>query len=210
MLIVGKQGTGKTNMLGTAADNENLYILALEGGLATINDKKFEYDDCLTWAEFEKNCGWLFKNYKAKGYTAVGLDSFDKLQRHLIDHISKDGKLTRDQFFEIRGKLRKVLSTFINHPDLVFLCTCHISDEKDGDNGSVKELLSLDGAIKYEVANEFDNVCVTRVGKDSKGAPAYWLEITGDERTVAKTRLRHLRGKSVVPADYASFIAPSE
>ena len=112
MLLVAKSGAGKTHMLGTAADHEKLYIISVEGGLSSIADKTFDYDECNTWAEVEAKVEWFFKNYKALGYTALGLDSLDRAQRYLIQSMldaDKTHKLSYDRFNEMLGKLRKML-----------------------------------------------------------------------------------------------------
>lgn len=210
MLIVGKSGTGKTHMLGTVADVEKLYIISCEAGLSTISHKSFDYDECNSWDEIQSKVEWFFANYKKEGYTALALDSFDRAQRYLIQSMldaDKANKLSYDRFNEMLGKLRKMLDILNKTEGFTFIATCHNAEDKDGSKGIIKESLHLEGAIKFEADGYFDNVCVSRVGKDGKGMPTYWLEITGDEKTVAKTRLKHLAGKLVVPADYKVFIA---
>lgn len=209
MLLVGRSGSGKTHMLGTAADSEKLYVISCEGGLSTISDKTFDYDECNTWAEIQSKVEWFFQNYKAEGYTALALDSLDRAQRYLIQSmldVDKSHKLSFDRFAEMLGKLRKMLDILCKAEGFTFLCTCHNSEDKDGSKGVIKESLHLEGAIKWEADGYFDNVCVTRIGKDSAGKPSFWLEISGDEKTVAKTRLNHLKGKLTVPATYKVFI----
>jgi len=209
MLIIGKPKRGKTHLLGSVSKHEKMYILSLENGLAPISKAKFDYDECNSYEEFVKNMTWFVHNYKAKGYTALGIDSLTRYQHYFVDHL-KDGKLDEklnfDQFAEMLATMRKMLDELTSQTDFVFVATVH---EEDKGVPNVSNHPLLEGNIKYELAGYFDTVVVSECGmtggKDSK--MAYWARLQGNEKTIAGTRMRHLKNKKTVPNHWKHFIS---
>lgn len=204
-IVVGKAGTGKTSLIGTACDHEKVYVISLENGLQSIADKKFDYDECNNYEDFKAKLNWFFKNYKEQGYTMLAIDSLTRLQRLITQHMndkSKTSKLTYDEFAELLAIMRKLCDVITRSKEFSTIVTCLDVETKDDGKGVIKENPNLEGKFAFEVFGYFDNAVVSRVGKDKNGALTYWLEVAGDERTAAKTRMTHLRGKTTIPNDY--------
>lgn len=202
VLVVGPPKTGKTRILGTASRHEKLYILDLENGLTTIAGGPFEYDDCGDWEKFNTNFNWFMSNYKAKGYTALGIDSYSRAQRYLANHLmERDGtsKLTRDQFAEMLAVMRKIVDTITKNQDFTAIVLCH--QELGNDSNYYP---CLEGNIKYELSGYFDTVLHSKSGKDTNGKVNYWCELNNGG--IGGTRLKHLRNKDVIPNDYKQLL----
>ena len=204
-IVVGKSGTGKTSLIGTACDHEKVFVISLENGLQSIADKQFDFERCETYAEFKREINWFMKNYKERGYTLLAIDSITRLQRMITQDMndkSKSSKLTYDEFAELLAIMRKLCDVITRSRDFSSIITCLDVETKDDTKGVIKENPNLEGKFAFEVFGYFDNAVVSRVGRGKDGKLTYWLEVAGDERTAAKTRMTHLRGMTTIPNDY--------
>ena len=204
-IVVGKSGTGKTTLIGSACDHEKVFVISLENGLQSIADKAFDYEKCESYDDFKQAINWFMKNYKERGYTLLAIDSITRLQRFITEDMnnkSKSSKLTYDEFAELLAIMRKLCGVITRSSDFSSIITCFDVETKDDGKGIIRENPNLEGKFAFEVFGYFDNAVVSRVGKGKDGKLTYWLEVAGDERTAAKTRMTHLRGVTTIPNDY--------
>lgn len=206
VLVIGMPKTGKTRMLGTASRHEKLYILDLENGLATIAGGDFDFDRCNNWDDVLKHFNWFMNNYKKEGYTALGIDSISRAQRYLSDSLmERDStkKLTRDQFAEMLATMRNMVTAITQATDFTTVALCH---QSLGDDGNYYPC--LEGQIKFDLSGYFGTVVHTQTGLDKNNKPKYWCTLNGG--SVGGTRLRHLKGKTVIANDYKELLAPAK
>jgi len=211
VLIMGKPKRGKTRMLGTASMHEKLFIISCERGLSTIAGGKFDFVECDTYDEYMQALEWFMSNQKKKGYTALGIDSITRVQHYLIDKLlggKTNQKLSFDKFAEMLATLRKQLDVLTKTEDFTTIMIVHEEDKPD--NGSMNNYPLLDGAIKFEIAGYFNTVVVAQSGLDKAGKMSYYCMLQGNEKCVAGSRLKHLRGISAVPNDYKHLINTGE
>ena len=209
VLLLGKPGTAKTTIMCSAAQCEKLFVISLEKGLMSAIHQNYVYVDVKNWQEFVEALNWLMKNKSKEGYTALGIDSLTKAQTYLGDKLTGagGGKLTFDGYREMLAKMTKMLDVLTGDGSFALIITCLELGQKDDVSGIIKEQPLLEGQLKGMVHAYFDVVAVTRTDKNPKGEGfVYWCEVSGTERTVAKNRLPHLRGKHIVPSDYKSFV----
>lgn len=207
LLIIGKPKKGKTAMLGTVANHEKLFIISLEKGLTTLTGGDFDYVECGDYDAFKEALNYFMKNYKEKGYTALGIDSITRAQSYLIAKLlgpakadGKARKLDFDGYSEMLATMRKLLDVLTKAEDFVTIMIAHEEDKDDSKNTSNWPL--LDGTIKYEISGYFDTVLVCENGLDTKGNLSYFARIQGNEKCIAGTRLKHLANVKAIANDY--------
>ena len=120
-----------------------------------------------------------------------------------------DKKLSYDEFAEILATMRKQLDMLTKSTDFRVIMLCHEEDKASG--GNMNNYPLLDGAIKFEIAGYFDIVLVSQCGLDTKTKKMkYWCKLQGNDKCVAGSRLKHLRGKATIPNHYEHLINKGE
>lgn len=191
-LSIGDSGKGKTYFCGTIADYGKPFIIDAEKGLMTAANKEFDYVEVDSFEDFGKACHWYMSNYKQHGYTHLVVDSITRLQQYLAREISPDMKLTQQQWGEILATLRKTIDW------LTKKCPTHVHvnamamESKDDLTGAIKIYPNIQGAFRYDLAGYFDVVMYHDCGvKD--GNQVYWVQVQGDERITARSRLDSIK-----------------
>jgi hypothetical protein len=132
ILIYGMTGVGKTHLLGTANDCEEMYPMLLvdtEGGTKTLAGKKIDVARPKDWAEIQDI--YDFMRYENKKYRSIGLDSLTEVQRKLsmgsiLGELDKDGYKNlgativpqRQDWMRTGDQMRKLIRAF---RDLAYL-----------------------------------------------------------------------------------------
>jgi len=207
ILLIGKPKKGKTHFLGTVAEHEKLFIVSLEKGLTPIAGCKFEAAEVESFVEFQEAIEYFMKNYKAKGYTALAIDSITRMQSYLISKLNNgktSEKLTFDKYAEMLAVMRKLLDGLTKAQDFMTIIIAH-EQESDDTKGSSNSAL-LDGSIRFEIGGYFDTVVVAENGLDKDGKLKYWLKLQGNEKCIAGTRIQSLKDKKNIPCDYKHLL----
>lgn len=206
-LIIGKPKKGKTHMLGTVADHENLFVIDSENGLETISNKEFDFVEAKDYDQFKEGIKTFFEQKDKRGYTALGIDSITRVQTYLTASILKKNdrkKANYDDYNEILASMRKLIDGLTKADDFSLVCLAHEEDKDDSKNTSNWPL--LDGAFKFEICGYFDTVVVCDDGLDSKGKKVNFARLSGNGKCVAGTRLQHLKGTDKIPNDYGYLL----
>ena len=186
-LSIGDSGKGKTFFAATIADYGKPFIIDAECGLATAADKDIDFTTVNTWAEFLSACAWYFKNYEAKGYTHLVVDSLTRLQSYRAKELSDTGKLTISQWGEILADLRAVTDRLTKHCPTSLHINAMAMESKDELSGAIKIFPNIQGAFKHDLAGYFD-VVLYHDCAEKKGEQVYWVQTKGDQRVSARNR----------------------
>lgn len=192
-LSVGDSGKGKTHFIGSICDHGKPYIIDAEGGVKTIANKKFDYEQVDTYQDFLKELAWYYNNWQKNGYTHLVVDSITRLQQYRMFEYHKDGKLTQNQWGELLADLRKVVNQVTKTCPTSSHWTAMAMESKDELSGAVKIYPNLGGAFKFDLAGYFD-VVLYHDCKYSGDKQSYYVMTQGDERvTTARSRLDCLK-----------------
>lgn len=186
-LSVGDSGKGKTHFVGTICDYGKPFVIDAEGGLMTIMGRQFDYTTVNTFKEFQDACAWYVTNYKQHGYTHLVIDSISRVQNHLVFSLSKDGKLTQQQWGEVLATLRKIIEWLTKECPTSIHVTSMAAESKDELTGMVKVYPNIQGSMKYDLDGYFD-VVLYHDAKDEQGKSIYYVHTHGDNRIIAKNR----------------------
>jgi len=210
-ISIGASRVGKTHFIGTIADHSKLFILDLEDGLKTIAGKSFDYKTCNTWVEAEQVMAWFFTGGQSE-YTHFAIDSINRLQSYLVDdvkekpdeHGKNKGMMTINKWGIVGAKLKKVIDMCTKQLTTSVHMNVTAMESKDEVTGATMLYPSLAGAFKHEVLGYFDTIMFHRTALD-KGEQKYWIQLAGDTRIQAGTRIQSLKDKygAIMPCDYA-------
>jgi len=188
-LSIGDSGKGKTWFAGTIADYGKPFIIDSEKGLMTAATKVFDYVEVNTFKEFQEACVWFMKNAEKEGYTHLVVDSVTRLQQYLAESISKDMKLSQQQWGEILATLRKTVNWLTKECPTHVHVSAMAMESKDELTGGVKIFPNIMGAFKFDLAGYFDVVLYHDCGINKSNEQAYWVQTKGDSRIPARSRL---------------------
>jgi AAA domain len=191
-LSLGDSGKGKTFFTGTICDHGKPFIVDAEGGLGTISNKKFDYCTVNTWHELREACAWYYNNYREKGYTHLVVDSITRAQQYLANDVSKDGKLSQQQWGEILIHLRTLVDKLTKTCPTSLHITAMAMESKDELTGGIKIYPNIQGSFRYDLAGYFDIVVYHHCG-EKDGKQQYWIQTQGDERILARSRYQQLK-----------------
>jgi len=207
-LSVGDSGKGKTHFIGSIIDcGFKPYIIDAEGGVKTIANKVFDYEQVNTWAAFLVELAWFYNNYKEKGYTHLVIDSISRLQQYLAAEICKDGKLTMNQWGEVLANLRSCIDKLTKTCPTNLHMTSMAMEAKDELTGMTKIYPNIQGAFKFDLAGYFDVVLYHDCG-EKDGSQRYWVQTQADTRvTTARSRLDCIKKMAKFEQSNYSIIA---
>jgi|LGVE01.1.fsa_nt_gb hypothetical protein len=206
ILVLAPSGKGKTHFLGTVADVEKLFIISAERGLKSIADKKFDFTEVNSWAEFIDALKWFMANYKAKKFTALGIDSITRLNLlHSMDLKNETEKLDFDDYRILLASGIKVINSLTKSVPVTVIVTALADKQTNKNTGETKITALTIGQLGSYINSYFDVVAIAKSGKDEAGNAKYWHQISADAECDGRTRLVGLKGKTNVAANYKIY-----
>jgi len=223
ILLIGAEGTGKTNFIKTMP--KPIYCFSFDKGYLTLaGEEGIKIGLCMdedryrpkAYAEFVKKFDALKAGEKYKWpdgreepYQTIALDNISFLSTMLYDHLQYvNANIDKPGGYAVWGlvksKLRDIISKSIVIANYV-VCTALINVDKDDLTGEIFFLPNLEGSMKNEVGAWFDAVFYMTVDKKPDGDKMYKLITVGERRQKAKIRLPSKIADAVSAVDVQDF-----
>lgn len=210
-LFYGDPGSGKTHLLGTAADllaTAPVVIFDIEGGLKTLrkfeNKANIKRKKVRSMRELENGYNEMYKAIQTRedgsqfipGVNTVGVDSLTELtdldMRTIMDDaynrnpdkVDKDVPSQRE-WGKARAHIRKIVRAFRDLPCNVIM-TAHVGTLQE-EGQPTKYFPGFAGKLRTEVPGFFDIVGYLST-KNEGGSIVRQLQVLGTNRVVAKDR----------------------
>lgn len=182
VLIYGHHGVGKTTQLGKYAERYGKgLVISGESGLASISDHSIPYLPFTTF-EATPRSGYSFRqivdyvmsdDFKAEGYTWIGLDSATELSQRCFSEIEKEFEGSNNGFEKWGAYERKMVAAlkWIRDLDLHVVITALATEEQD-DNGRVQFWpMLVQKKVQKLIPALYDHVfCLVRKAEEKDGA----------------------------------------
>lgn len=219
ILLIGSEGTGKTNFIKTMP--KPIYCFSFDKGYLTLaGEEGIRVGLCMdedryhpkAYAEFDKRFKQLYEGEKFKWpdgreeqYKTIALDNLSFLSTAMYNYLQAvNSNIDKPGGYAVYGalksKMQDVLSKCIMTADYV-LCTALIESSKDETTGEIFYTPDMEGSIRHEIGAWFDAVFYMTVDKKPSGEKHYKLITVGERRQKAKIR---------VPSKVASAISAVE
>lgn len=224
LLLIGHEGTGKTNFIGTMP--KPIYICSFDkgydtlAGMAGVKVGLFMDEDRYrphAWTDFRakfdelrKGAVYTWPDGKVEPYKTFAIDSITALSKCIFDHeqrvnntIDKPAGFT--PYTNTKSKLQDVVTQGVYIAEY-FVCTAIIEPSKDDITGEIFFTPSTEGKFREEAGQWFDGVFFMSVDKDlSTGKTRYQMLTVGDKRYKAKIRLPSSIGNVISSVEQPSF-----
>lgn len=172
LLIHSDPGIGKTFLIGTAADDENLrpiLFIDTEGGALTIRNKMqkgvLDVVRVTSYSDMVKLITWLRRG--THPYKTIAIDSLTEMQKIIMADIMRQGAIKDNKDPDIpemrdwgknSERVRKIVRAFRDLPDVHVIFTTLSVDIKDDRTGLVTTKPALPGQLRNEVPGYIDVV----------------------------------------------------
>lgn len=224
ILVIGMEGSGKTNFIGTMP--KPIYLFSFDKGYDTLAGMAgVTVGLCMdenrympkAYAEFKLKFDELRKGKKYKWpdgreetYKTIAIDSISFLSTLLYDHEQKiNNTIDKAGGFGVWGNVKSKLQDIVNQAVLAseyFVCTALLETTKDDITGEIFFVPSMMGSMKNEVGAWFDAVFYMTVDKNmNDGTKKYKMLTVGDRRQKAKIRLPSQIGNVISAVEEPSF-----
>lgn len=220
ILLIGGEGTGKTNFIKTMP--KPIYVFSFDKGYLTLaGEEGIKVGLCMdedryrphAYADFKakfeslkKGEEYTWPDGRKEKYKTVAIDSLSFLSTFLFDHEQRvNNTIDKPGGFAVYGAVKSKLQDIVNQSIMLaeyVVCTALLESTKDETTGEIFFVPTMVGSMKNEVGAWFDAVFYMSVDKNpSTGDKFYKLVTVGDRRHKAKIRL---------PSGIADKIAPAE
>jgi len=224
ILVIGMEGAGKTNFIGTMP--KPIYLFSFDKGFDTLAGMPgIKVGVCMdesrympkAYMEFKAQFDLLRKGLKYKwpdgreeAYKTIAIDSMSFLSTLLYDHEQKiNNSIDKQGGFGVWGNVKSKLQDIVNQAVLAseyFVCTALLETTKDDITGEIFFVPSMMGSMKNEVGAWFDAVFYMTVDKNpNTGEKKYQMLTVGDRRQKAKIRLPSAIGNVISAVEQPSF-----
>lgn len=223
ILLIGPEGSGKTNFIGTMP--KPVYIFSFDKGYQTLAqmdgitvglcmdedrlrphafaDFKQKFDALKRGAEF------TWKDGRKEKYKTIAIDSLSFLSTFIFDHEQKiNNTIDKPAGFGVYGNVRSRMQDIVNQSVMLaeyVVCTALVETSKDDTTGEIFYVPSMVGSIKNEIGAWFDAVFYMQVDKDSNGNKKYKMLTVGDRRQKAKLRVPSSLSGAISPVEEPNF-----
>lgn len=223
LLLIGPEGTGKTNFIKTMP--KPIYCFSFDKGYLTLaGEPGVKVGLCIDTdryhptgyaefkAKFEKlRAGEKFKwpNGKEEPYQTIAFDNVSFLSTMIFDYLQKvNNNIDKPGGYAVYGLvksyLQDILSQAISISNYV-VWTALVESTKDEITGEIFFTPAMVGSTKNEVGAWFDGVFYMTVDKTPQGAKQYKLITVGDRRQKAKIRLPSNIANSIAAVEVPDF-----
>lgn len=208
VLLIGQEGSGKTNFISTmpkpiyvfSTDKGYLTLAGLPGiqvGLCMDEDryKPHAYADFKgKFEELKRGLKYKWPDGREEPFKTIAIDSLSFLSTFIFDHEQRvSNNIDKPGGFAVYGTVRSRLQDILNSSVMIaeyVVCTALIENTKDDVTGEIFFAPTMVGSIKNEIGAWFDAVFFMQVDKDAtKGMKTYKMLTIGDRRQKAKIRL---------------------
>ena len=224
ILVIGMEGAGKTNFIGTMP--KPIYLFSFDKGYDTLaGTPGITVGLCMdedryrphAYADFKVKFDELRRGKKYKwpdgteeAYKTIALDSLSFLSTLLYDHEQRvNNSIDKQGGFGVWGNVKSKLQDIVNQAVLAseyFVCTALLETTKDDITGEIFFVPSMMGSMKNEVGAWFDAVFYMTVDKNpADGTKKYKMLTVGDRRQKAKVRLPSNIGNVISAVEEPSY-----
>lgn len=226
ILVIGNEGTGKTNFIGTMP--KPVYMFSFDKGYDTLagvpgitvglcmDEDRYRPHAYMDFkAQFDKlrrGLKYKWPDGREEAYRTIAIDSMSFLSTLLFDHEQKvNNTIDKQGGFGVWGNVKSKLQDIVNQAVLAseyFVCTALLETTKDEITGEIFFVPSMMGSMKNEVGAWFDAVFYMTVDKNpADGTKKYKMLTVGDRRQKAKIRLPSTIGNVISAVEEPSFTA---
>lgn len=226
ILLIGNEGTGKTNFLGTMP--KPLYLFSFDKGYDTLagmpgvtvglcmDEDRYKPHAYLDFkAKFDllrKGLKYKWPDGREEAYKTIAIDPISFLSTLMYDHEQKvNNTIDKQGGFGVWGNVKSKLQDIVNQGVLAseyFVCTAFLETTKDDLTGQIFFVPAVAGSMKNEIGAWFDAVFYMTVDKSLiDGTKKYQMLTVGDSRQKAKIRLPSNLGNVVSAIETPSFSA---
>jgi phage nucleotide-binding protein len=207
ILLIGKEGMGKTNFIKTMP--KPIYVFSFDGGYRTLAGEKgikvgvFRDKERKTpkaYREFMQKIGLLERGEKFKWddgkeepYQTIAIDSLTFLSMYMFDSVQKDSnnvdkKASFTEWQLIKSFSEDVINRCVNIAQYV-VCTSMVMTEKDELTGEIFFVPDMYGKVRDEIGGWFDAVFYMEIDKTADGEINYKMVTVGGRKHRAKLRV---------------------
>lgn len=208
ILLIGQEGTGKTNFIGTMP--KPIYVFSTDKGYLTLagipgikvgvvmDEDRYKphafADFKAKFEELKRGLKYKWPDGREEAFKTIAIDSLSFLSTFIFDHEQRiNNNIDKPGGFAIYGTVRSRLQDILNSSVMLaenVVCTTLIEATKDDITGEIFFAPVMVGSIKNEVGAWFDAVFFMQVDKDpNKGTKVFKMLTVGDRRQKAKVRL---------------------
>jgi len=175
-LVIGESGIGKTSLIRTLPDDENVCLLSAESGLLCIRDlvksKRVTGFEIGSFAEMREAFSMLNTDKFKEHYKWIFIDSLTEIASRAVEAMKAKYPKKADSFpmwGEYNDLMTQMIKGFrdISHYSVVF--TCLPSIEKDETNKRYTAPSISGSGLKERLTSYFDEVFYMTSQKDSDG-----------------------------------------
>ena len=205
-LLYGASGKGKTFSARTLPEGKTL-IISAESGLLALSGKNYDVAEIEKWDDLKEVFKLLETPESQKRFDFVFIDSLTEInemcKQHIVEKERPDkrgniGKVYDDildmqDWGLLHAKMSKAIRGFRDLPyNIIF--TCLEDSDKDERTGAVAVLPSLNGKLKSNINQYFDEV-FRAVSIDTGDETGYYFLTRTTEKSLAKDRSGQLEKK---------------
>jgi len=207
ILLIGSEGTGKTNFIGTMP--KPIYLFSFDKGYRTLSGEPgIKVGVCMdadrykpkAYVEFNRKfttlCAgelYTWPDGKQEPYQTIALDNISFLSTSVYNYLQAVNSNTDKPggyavYGLVKSKLQDVINQCIMTANYV-VCTALVEASKDDITGEIFFTPDMVGSIKNEIGAWFDAVFYMSVDKKPNGDKLYKLITVGERRQKAKLRV---------------------
>lgn len=225
ILLVGKEGTGKTNFIKTMP--KPIYLFSFDKGYLTLaGEEGIQVGLCMDedryrpkgFREFKRQFDALKAGtVKYKGqtpYKTIALDNITFLSTMLYDDLQAlNSNIDKPGGYAVYGLVKSKMRDIINQCIVIaphVVCTALVDANKDEISGEIFFTPDMVGSMKNEIGAWFDAVFYTDVDKKPNGEKHFKLITVGERRQKAKIRVPSRIANAINPVeepDYTKLMA---
>lgn len=200
MLLTGQPGSGKTALLGSAANifPNGLLILDCDGGMRTLADRNdIAVISCKKWSQLGETFEYL--NEEEHNYKVVALDLASSIYKLALKQVANEGSKTSkgQPTLEARGiaytrflDMVRDYRTLCESRSMHVIFTSHSNEIKDDDSGVIMVRPDFTPGVLPEFVGVVDFAGFLEIYKGKR-----LLHLVGNERIIAKARVPLSYGK---------------
>ena len=223
ILLIGKEGSGKTHFLGTMP--RPMALFSFDNGYRTLaGNSGIKVYSCMDAdrlkptaykefdAKFKQLCAgekYKWSDGKEEAYQTIAIDSISFLSTFLFDYLQYiNSNIDKPGGYAVYGQVKSKLQDIVNRAAAIsenVVVTALLDFEKNELTGETFQVPSVLGSLKNEIGAWFDGVFFMDVQKKVDGAVAYKMLTVGSRQQVAKIRVPSISEAKILPVEEPDF-----
>jgi len=224
ILLIGKEGTGKTHFISTMP--RPIYLFSFDKGYLTLaGEPGIKVGLCMddnrykptAYVDFKKKfdslrAGEMYKDADGKEvpYATIALDNISFLSTYLFDHQQAvNTNIDKAGGYLVYGQVKSKLQDIINQAVMCapyVICTALVQADKDDTTGEIFFNPDMVGSMSNEIGAWFDAVFYTEVDKKpTTGEKVHKLITVGERRQRAKIRVPSSISNQIAAVEVPDF-----